>query len=82
MTPGTPREKRYDCVLMDLEMPVMDGYTAARRVRNDEKAGCLVSTIIVALSKCWAWALWSLVVIGAPGSGDPGLGQNRSVSWI
>lgn len=45
-----PKERGYDCVLMDLEMPIMDGYTAARMLRADEEAGKVVRTSIIALS--------------------------------
>ncbi len=36
----------YDLILMDLQMPIMDGYTAANKLRNDHK----ISTPIIALS--------------------------------
>ncbi|BEI98772.1 hypothetical protein CcaverHIS631_0310710 [Cutaneotrichosporon cavernicola] len=42
--------KRFDCVLMDLEMPVMDGYTSVRLLRADESKGLLVPTNVVALT--------------------------------
>jgi CheY-like chemotaxis protein len=41
---------RYDLILMDIQMPVMDGYQAIRAIRAREKANGLEPTPIIAFT--------------------------------
>ncbi len=43
-------ERAYDLVLMDCEMPVMDGFEASQKIREFEKNNNLPATFIVALT--------------------------------
>ncbi|WWC68787.1 uncharacterized protein I206_102722 [Kwoniella pini CBS 10737] len=43
-------KKPYDVVLMDLEMPVMDGLTAIKELREAEKSGSLSRNMVIALT--------------------------------
>jgi CheY-like chemotaxis protein len=44
------QREKYDLVLMDMQMPIMDGYTATKEIRNWERQNGLEPTPVVALT--------------------------------
>lgn len=54
-TDGSATGQPFDCIIMDLEMPVMDGLTAVKHIRAEEAAGTLAKNQVIALSKSRHW---------------------------
>ncbi|KAF2006615.1 hypothetical protein P154DRAFT_517669 [Amniculicola lignicola CBS 123094] len=44
------KKKRFDCVLMDVQMPVMGGFEATAKIREWERETCVPSTPVIALT--------------------------------
>lgn len=49
-TPTPPRRKKFDFVLMDISMPVMNGMESTRRIREYEVENGLPRTTVIALT--------------------------------
>ncbi|MGE4297679.1 MAG: cache domain-containing protein [Desulfovibrionaceae bacterium] len=46
----TLRQDRFDCVFMDVQMPVMDGLEATRRLRNEDAFKAVRDTPVIAVT--------------------------------
>ncbi|OLN87269.1 Hybrid signal transduction protein dokA [Colletotrichum chlorophyti] len=49
-SPSAPKRRRFDFVLMDISMPIMNGFEATKRIREFEREHRLQPTTVVALT--------------------------------